>query len=1101
MLFIILIFWIYSLYIIPKESTPEIEFWIIQITTVYPWANPVDVDELITSEIENEIEDLDWIKKITSVSRLWVSSITVEYENRIDISKSINDIKDKIDKINFPSDVEDSVVTEIETSVNEIFKVVLYWSQDKFSKDYLLWSAQYIKNNLEWKWHIDKIVIDWWTDYDINVLVDKDKVELLNLPLSQLSNIIKSFNNNFPLWNYKIWDFNYDFRIEWKFKSLLELYQVPIKNTWTSLIRLEEIAEIEKSYSNNSIRKVWFYWEKWYNAVTFSVEKNDWSDVFSSSKSAKDLISDIMWYEKFKWLKIEVYQDISEIIIKDYKDLARSGILTVLLVFTILLFFIWVKEAIIASIAIPLSFLVTFWVLNYLWLTLNFLTNFSFVLALWIAIDTTIVIVEWAHTKVRIWYNPRHAILLAIKDYKRPLIAWTATTLAAFLPMLSLPWVLWKFLAYIPITVFSVLVAALFFSMSTNSALFYKLTKSRIRYQETDDDLSEIDKKLLDIDRKWKTLLEVNKKTIRRKMLDWLCLYYYKILWFLVKSRLFRILSVFIPVILLILSFIFLSPKIWFTLFPWWNSPFLQWEIVWKEGMDIEKMKSYLSWVDSILSDIPEIKLYTVQLSDNNVNLFIELYENESDGFDSKIKSILFWSKNNDNKLNIRDSSIIEELINEKFNLFKSQWLKAQVSIMSDWPPTWSQVWIKLVADSNENFKELISISRDFEDYLISLESTKNVSNSSSDTPWQFVFEFKNDYMRELWLIPSDITWELISAINWLSAWSISLENDDRDIKIKYKKFDESVSPNEIMDLLINTNIWKVKLWDILSYYIDNSIESILKENWMVLINVWADIRDWYTSTEIQSSLIEYANNYKFPWWIWYEKWWENEENADLIQSTVVSFVIAIMLIFTILVLQFKSYWQPAIILYSVFLALLWVNVWLYLTWNPYSMTFWIWFIALTWIVVNNAIILIDAINKNIESWTEWIKAVKDAWRARLQPMLVTTLTTVFWMLPLAMQDPFWAWLAYTVIFWLATWTIMTLFVIPSLYYELFIDRPRIYWLIAKILIAIIILWLIYYLLINLLSFNRLLISIFFIVVFVVIIVYVVYKTYFLKKN
>ena len=167
----------------------------------------------------------------------------------------------------------------------------------------------------------------------------------------------------------------------------------------------------------------------------------------------------------------------------------------------------------------------------------------------------------------------------------------------------------------------------------------------------------------------------------------------------------------------------------------------------------------------------------------------------------------------------------------------------------------------------------------------------------------------------------------------------------------------------------------------------------------------------------------------------------------DLIISTVKSLFISIFLIFSILVFQFNSYRQPIIVLYSIVLALLWVNVWLYLTWNPYSMPFAIWFIALTWIVVNDAIILIDRINKWIlyeqeHGWkVDYIEQIIVAWKSRLQPIIVTTLTTVFWVLPLALQDEFWSWLWFTIIFWLFVWSTMTLIVVPVLYKILVVKK------------------------------------------------------------
>ena len=162
-----------------------------------------------------------------------------------------------------------------------------------------------------------------------------------------------------------------------------------------------------------------------------------------------------------------------------------------------------------------------------------------------------------------------------------------------------------------------------------------------------------------------------------------------------------------------------------------------------------------------------------------------------------------------------------------------------------------------------------------------------------------------------------------------------------------------------------------------------------------------------------------------------------------MIISTVKSLFIALFLIFSILVFQFNSYSQPAIVMYSVILALLWVNTGLYVTWNPYSMPFAIWFIALMWVVVNDSIILIDRINKNLARWIDNLHSVIAAGRSRLQPIIVTTLTTIFWILPLALQDEFWAWLWYTIVFWLFAGSTMTLFVIPSLYYEVFLREKK----------------------------------------------------------
>ena len=124
----------YGLFIaikIPKESSPDIKFGIVQISTVYPWANPVDIDDIITSKIEEKVKDLDGIDTMNSSSSLWISNITVTLDNGIDVKDFITDVRNKIDSISFPDDVKDSNVIEVSTANEILFQMdlekILVW--------------------------------------------------------------------------------------------------------------------------------------------------------------------------------------------------------------------------------------------------------------------------------------------------------------------------------------------------------------------------------------------------------------------------------------------------------------------------------------------------------------------------------------------------------------------------------------------------------------------------------------------------------------------------------------------------------------------------------------------------------------------------------------------------------------------------------------------------------------------------------------------------------------------------------------------------------------------------------------------------------------
>jgi len=212
LLFLIILIWVASVIVIPKESSPDIKFGIISIATLYTGVNPQDIDSLITEKIENEIEDIDGVSKITSTSSVWLSSVTVEFENWINTRDALTDIKDAVDSLTLPTDAEDPIVQEISTKNELLFDALLYGPSEEYDIFTLTSLAIEMKNELEGKWWIASIDI-WWastnplwgsssweSEYEIQVLVSKAKLDNLNLSLWSIVSSIRTFNKNTPLW-------------------------------------------------------------------------------------------------------------------------------------------------------------------------------------------------------------------------------------------------------------------------------------------------------------------------------------------------------------------------------------------------------------------------------------------------------------------------------------------------------------------------------------------------------------------------------------------------------------------------------------------------------------------------------------------------------------------------------------------------------------------------------------------------------------------------------------------------------------------------------------------------------------------------------------
>lgn len=1041
-IFWIIVLWSIALANIPKESSPSIEFWMITISTVYTWTNPNDIDSLITDKLYKEVKDINWIDKIDSNSSLWFSSIVITLKTWANSKDVVNEVRNNVNRVVLPEDASDPVITEIDTDTKQAFSIFLYANDKNTSKSLLIEKATILKNNIEKipsiesvkfaQWSLDVAV--WssssnWNEYDIEIVISPEKLKNSGLSIDSISSAIRAWNRDTPIWNFTVWDKKYDFRIEWKYNDAILMLDIPLQLTNWSYIKLWDIASIERIYKDKSINLIWNENIKSLPYVSLVVNKVEWSSIFSASNDAKQIVEETFKGDDFKGYNFVYWNDLADQIVDDYKELAKEAIITLTLVFVAMFLFVWFKDSIFATITLPLAFLSTFILLYYTWFTLNFLTNFSLILSFWIAVDTIIVIVQAASAKIRVWYDPETAIMLALKEYSIPIISWVMTTIVAFVPMMFLPWILWKFLAYIPITIFWVLACWLVLALTVNSALYLLFVKKQKRFIHDENAIeyaTDEEKELLQLEREWKLEIWKWKIPLRARIIHAFTIWYKKTLSAFLQNTFIRRMSISIPVILLILSFIFLAPLVWFELFPWSDNNYMSISIEWETWLKTEKMFEKVRDLGDKFTKYKEIKYYTISVNNNNVGISIQLHKRKE--------------REKDWLMSVYD---LEKLIIKDLEIYEKEGLKVVTAVL-EWGPPWAKaVWLKLVADKSEQLNELISVAKNFEKYLKNIPWIKAAELSSKDTPGQFIFTLKKDVLWIYNIPPAVVYGYIMQMMNWVNVWSVEDNWTDMNIYIKQANFRDDVNIDDIINSSF-TYAWKTYLiWNFVEYNAQNSVASVSREDGKIIISVWADLEKWIDSVSTQAKFEEFAKTYDFPNWISYTRWWENEENKELIIAVLTAFFIAILVIFSILTLQFNSYSQPLIILYSVVMSLPFVMLWLLLTWNSFSLPFGIWFIAFTWIAVNHWIILIDAININLNKWMNSFTALVEAWSSRLEPMTLTTFTTALWILPIALRDEFWAWMGFTIIFGIISASTLTLFVLKWVYYEVYLRSER----------------------------------------------------------
>lgn len=1023
--FVIFVFWILSVINLPKESDPEVNLPIVSVTTRYDWVSAAIIDADITEKLEESLEDIEGLTSINSSSSEWNSNITIEIADGYNVDSVISEIEDAVDGVNLPSWVDSDYpkVNQRDFTSTDMFSTILYAKIEDFSFENLLDISEVLKQNTQWKNGIKDVTIDTNTVYDIRVILSKQKLDIMWLSIDRIGNSINNNSSDSPIGTYEIQGVDYSFKLSWKLKEYSEILDIDLL-VGDSFIKLSDVAEVDLYYGEEKINKFWKFNDTGYTYISLTYSKLAWSNIFDVAPEAKSSIE--LELEKSLYNGITMYytNDTSQEITDDFNDLYASATTTLLLVFVALIFFVGFRESVIATFILPLAFLLAFIVVEYMWETLNQMTTFAFVLAFWIAIDTIIIIVEGAAEKVKQWYQARTATLISLREFKSPIIIGTITTISAFIPILTLPGIMGIFLAYIPLVVFITLLSTLFVSLTIAGAIFVGLSKKKKYYEvfpEREKVMNNAEKELLLEERKWKTELIDSQKNIREKIFDIYSWSYKQFITKILQTRKKRWIAIVTPFLLLILASTLLLPNIWFEIFPSSRTDSLRMTIKGPQTHTPSDMQDAITYIETNFSQTKEILDYTLSISSNQITASLNL-------------TPAIERQNKEERMNDVLQKDLTDLM--KLELW-AQWYTIGSKWGHRWPGGWDPVGIFLTTKNADNYNAIISIADDFEKYLLQNNFVSEVNISASDSLWEIEFSVNKKQAALLGLTEKEIFNAVSIAVRGKILGSIKWASNDHDIKLYFDSFLDEVTPSSIEN--INIYIWwqTIKAWNVIDYKITKTSPKIKRWDWDIQVQVSATLTDSSQTTSVQTSLQEYAKKYDFPKGVTYKNGWENEENADLINSVITGVFVAFFLIFSVLVYQFNSYGQPAVILYSVFMSLIWVIVWLYVTGNPISMPVGVWFISLMWIVVNDAIIMIDKINKNLWNKMEFTSAIIEWAVSRLNPILVTTITTAAGILPIAMQDPFWAWLGYTIAFWLATGSFMTLFAIPTLYYVL----------------------------------------------------------------
>ncbi|MBV6655773.1 MAG: efflux RND transporter permease subunit, partial [Mameliella sp.] len=468
----ILIFGIQSYQDMPKEQFPEVDWPTVYINTPYFGNSAADIENLVTRPIEKELQSITGIKDIKSTSIQDYSVITAEFSADMDLDDAVRKVKDAVDKAksDLPSDL-DQDPTVLDINLSEIPIVTVNISGD-YTNDELRSYAEFLQDEIETLDEISEVELKGAREREVKVDIDLPKMESMQVSFQDIENAIRSENITMSGGELLNDDFRRAIRVKGEFEHVSELEDMIVKSENQRPIYLREIAEVSFGFKDpTSIAR-----SDALPVISLDVIKRQGENLLDASDKIKVIVDEAS-EQLPEDLKISLFNDQSVNTRDQVSNLENSIISGVILVVLVLLFFLGLRNALFVGLAIPLSMLMGILFLSMTGVTMNIVVLFALILALGLLVDNAIVVVENIFRYMQEGYNGWDAAKYGAGEVAMPIIASTATTLAAFLPLAFWPGIMGEFMKYLPITLIIVLTSSLIVALVINTVFTSRFMK------------------------------------------------------------------------------------------------------------------------------------------------------------------------------------------------------------------------------------------------------------------------------------------------------------------------------------------------------------------------------------------------------------------------------------------------------------------------------------------------------------------------------------------------------------------------------------------------------------------------------------------------
>jgi len=977
---------------LPKEGMPEITIPVAIVMTPYIGASPTEVESLVTNPLEEAIGDLSDIKELSSFSASGFSVVVAQFEVEADMERMLQKVRDKVNKARqvLPSDIGEPDVAEINMSEIPILIISIVGDMDPIKLKRL---AEQVADEIKLMPEVLDTDVAGGLTREIQIYLDPDRLNQYGLTISDVANAIRRSDVSIPGGEVTISRRKFILRTMTEVKKISEYAQVPLIEIENRAVFLGDVARIVDGHQED----ISFSRVQGKPSVSIAVKKRVGANILKTAEKVREKVKEL---EKDfpPGVTSAVTADQSKFIKQGFEAMTNSALSGLVVVILVLFFAMGLRNSIITSFAIPLSLLITFILLKVMGISNNEMVRFSLVLCIGLLVDNAIIVVESAYQHYQMGKDRITAVIEGVSEVALPVISATLTTISAFLPLLLMSGIMGKFVEIMPKTVAIALFSSLIVALVSNPIIlsrFMKQTVKNGKVRRPEEDLKRLKK------------------------------IYVRLLVRALNHRLIMVMIVILGMVGVVAAFGLKLVKTEF--FPEADFDYVYVTINTPPGTDVAVTNEIALKVEGIVKAyIPEA-VQTVATVGYQGQSAMEVSFGGTRSDFAEVTIELLDAK----EYKRPPEKEIKDRIREMLEAIPGA--KVRFRILQHGPPTGAPINLKLYGN---NLEILSRISNDIQEILGQIPGAVEIrDNFTSAAP-------------ELRVIVDRV--KAASLAVPLASVSQALRGATAGLKIKEFRDEEDISKS--YDLMVKLSpesrtsvemLDKIRIRSITGNLVPLSSFATVTQGPGINVLNHIDRRRVVTvsgqnrgrsAVEITMELQEKLKDYKLPPGYQISYAGDFMETQQSFSSLKLAYVVAFILILTLLVAQFNSFYQPFAIMTALPLSAVGAMVGLLVTGNNFSVLSFIGLVGLTGIVVNDSIVLVDCINRKRREGMALFEGIIAAGQQRLRPIISTTLTTIGGLLTLTLTDATWEGLGVVIIFGIAFATVLTLVVVPVMY-------------------------------------------------------------------